>query len=56
MQAKGKEPVTLTKGQTWSEGPDECISSAETRATRRRPSTLVFMVKDKGAPILTPVK
>src|SRR5690349_1518155 len=23
MQARGKAPVTLTQGQTWSEGPDD---------------------------------
>ena len=56
MQAKGKEPVTLTKGQTWSEGPDDVHVVSRNASTSAPARYLVFMVKDKGAPILTPVK
>lgn len=56
MQAKGKEPVTLTKGQTWSEGPDDVHVVSRNATTSAPARYLVFMVKDKGAPILTPVK
>lgn len=55
MQAKGKEPVTLTKGQTWSEGPDDVHIVSRNASTSAPAKYLVFMVKDKGAPILTPV-
>ena len=56
MQAKGKEPVTLTPGQTWYEGPDD-VHLVSRNASKSAPAKyLVFMVKDKGAPILTPVK
>ena len=56
MQAKGKAPVTLTKGQTWSEGPDDVHVVSRNASTSAPARYLVFMVKDKGAPILTPVK
>jgi quercetin dioxygenase-like cupin family protein len=55
MQAKGKEPVTLTNGQTWSEGPDDVHIVSRNASTSAPAKYLVFMVKDKGAPILTPV-
>jgi quercetin dioxygenase-like cupin family protein len=56
MQAKGNEPVTLKPGQTWYEGPDD-VHVVSRNASKSAPAKyLVFMVKDKGAPILTPVK
>ena len=56
MQAKGKEPVTLAPGQTWYEGPDD-VHLVSRNASKSAPAKyLVFLVKDKGAPILTPVK
>ena len=56
MQAKGKELVTLAPGQTWYEGPDD-VHLVSRNASKSAPAKyLVFMVKDKGAPILTPVK
>ena len=56
MQAKGKEPVTLTKGQTWYEGPDDVHLVSRNASDSVPAKYLVFMVKDKGAPILTPMK
>jgi len=56
MQAKGKEPVTLTKGQTWSEGAEDVHVVSRNASTSAPARYIVFMVKDKGAPILTPVK
>jgi quercetin dioxygenase-like cupin family protein len=56
MQVKGKAPVTLTPGQTWYEGPDD-VHVVSRNANHSAPAKyLVFLVKDKGAPILTPVK
>jgi quercetin dioxygenase-like cupin family protein len=56
MQVKGGAPVTLTPGQTWSEGPDD-VHIVSRNASKTAPAKyLVFMVKGKGAPILTPVK
>ena len=56
MQAKGKAPVTLTAGQTWYEGLDD-VHLVSRNASHSAPAKyLVFLVKDKGAPILTPLK
>lgn len=56
MQAKGKAAVTLTKGQTWSEGPDDVHLVSRNASDSARARYLVFIVKDKGAPMLTPIK
>jgi quercetin dioxygenase-like cupin family protein len=56
MQVKGGAPVTLTPGQTWSEGPDDVHVVSRNASDTAPAKYLVFMVKDKGAPILTPVK
>lgn len=55
MQVKGGQPVTLTPGQTWYEGPGD-VHVVSRNASRTEPARyLVFMVKEKGAPILRPV-
>ena len=55
MQLRGGAPVTLTPGQTFYEGPDD-VHVVSRNASRTAPARfLVFLVKDKGAPILTPV-
>ena len=56
MQAKGKAPVTLTAGQIWYEGPDDVHVVSRNASMSVPAKYLVFMVKDRGAPILTPVK
>src|SRR5262245_27351124 len=56
MQAKGKAPVTLTAGQTWYEGPDDVHVVSRNASGTSPAKYVVFMVKDKGAPILTPLK
>ena len=53
MQVKGGEPVTLVPGQTFYEGPDD-VHIVGRNASQTAPAKfLVFLVKDKGAPILT---
>ena len=55
MQVKGGAPVTLTAGQTFYEGVDD-VHVVGRNASQTAPARfLVFLVKDKGAPILTPV-
>lgn len=55
MQVKGGKEVTLTPGQTFYEGPND-IHSVGRNASRTIPAKfLVFLVKDKGAPVLIPV-
>jgi quercetin dioxygenase-like cupin family protein len=56
MQVKGGQPVTLAPGQTWYEGPDDVHVVSRNASDSAPAKYLVFMVKDKGAPILTPVK
>ena len=50
MQVKGGQPVTLTPGQTFYEGPDD-IHVVSRNASKTRPARfLVLLVKNKGAP------
>jgi quercetin dioxygenase-like cupin family protein len=56
MQVKGSEPVTLHPGQTFYEGPDD-IHVVGRNASKTEPAKfLVVFVKNRGAPILTPVQ
>ena len=56
MQVKRSEPVTLHPGQTFYEGPDD-IHVVGRNASKTEPAKfLVVFVKNKGAPILTPVQ
>jgi len=56
MQVKGGPQVTLGPGQTFYEGPDD-VHIVGRNASRTAPAKFVVVfVKDKGAPILTPVK
>jgi quercetin dioxygenase-like cupin family protein len=53
MQVRGGPPVTLGPGQTFYEGPDD-VHIVGRNASQTAPAKfLVFLVKDKGAPILT---
>lgn len=56
MQAKGKAPVTLTAGQTWYEGLDDVHVVSRNASNSAPAKYLVFLVKDKGAPILSPLE
>ena len=56
MQVKGGKEVTLTPGQTFYEGPSD-IHIVDRNASKTQPAKfLVFLIKDKGAPALVPVK
>jgi quercetin dioxygenase-like cupin family protein len=55
MQVRGGASVTLTAGQTFYEGPHD-VHIVGRNASRTAPARfLVFLVKERGAPILTPV-
>ena len=55
MQVKGGKEVTLTPGQTFYEGPND-VHTVGRNASKTKPAKfVVFLVKDKGAPVLTPV-
>jgi quercetin dioxygenase-like cupin family protein len=56
MQLKGGKQVTLTPGQTFYEGPDD-VHVVDRNASKTQPAKfVVFLIKDKGAPALIPVK
>ena len=56
MQARGKPAVTLSPGQTWHEGPGDVHVVSRNASTSAPAKYLAFLIKDKGAPILTPVR
>jgi quercetin dioxygenase-like cupin family protein len=56
MQVKGGEEVTLTPGQTFYEGPNDVHVVSRNASSTKPAKFLVFFVKDKGAPVLVPVK
>jgi quercetin dioxygenase-like cupin family protein len=54
MQVRGGEEVTLTPGQTFYEGPTD-VHVVGRNASQTKPAKfVVFLVKDKGAPVLVP--
>jgi quercetin dioxygenase-like cupin family protein len=56
MGLNGGKPVTVTAGQTFYEGPND-IHTVGDNASKTEPAKfVVFMLKDKDAPILIPVK
>jgi quercetin dioxygenase-like cupin family protein len=56
MQVKGGKEVKLTPGQTFYEGPDD-VHIVDRNASKTQPAKfVVFLIKDKGAPALVPVK
>jgi quercetin dioxygenase-like cupin family protein len=56
MQVKGGKQVTLTPGQTFYEGPDDVHVVGRNASSTKPAKFLVYLVKDKGAPALVPVK
>jgi quercetin dioxygenase-like cupin family protein len=56
MQVKGGKQVTLTPGQTFYEGPDD-VHVVDRNASSTKPAKfLVFLIKNKGAPVLVPAE
>jgi len=56
MQVKGGEQVTLTPGQTFYEGPDDVHVVGRNASPSKPAKFLVFLIKNKGAPVLVPVQ
>jgi len=52
MQVKGGKEVTLTPGQTFYEGPNDVHVVGRNASSTKPAKFLVFLVKDKGAPVL----
>jgi len=56
MQVRGGKEVTLTPGQTFYEGPDD-VHVVGRNASKTKPAKfVVFLVKEKGAPVFVPTK
>lgn len=56
MQVKGGPPVTLQPGQTFYEGPED-VHTVGRNASKTKPAKfVVFLIKEKGTPILIPTK
>jgi quercetin dioxygenase-like cupin family protein len=56
MAVNNGQPVTLTAGQTFYEGPND-VHTIGRNASKTTPARfLVFLLKEKDAPVLIPVK
>ena len=56
MQVKGGKEITLTPGQTFYEGPNDIHTVGRNASTTKPAKFIVFLVKNKDAPVLIPVK
>ena len=56
MQLKGGKEITLTPGQTFYEGPNDVHVIGRNASNTKPAKFVVFLVKDKGAPVLVPVR
>jgi quercetin dioxygenase-like cupin family protein len=56
MQVKGGKEVTPTPGQTFYEGPDDVHVVGRNASSTKPAKFVVFLIKDKGAPVLVPVE
>ena len=56
MQVKGGKQVTLTPGQTFYEGPEDVHVVGRNASSTQPAKLLVFLVKDKDAPVFVPIK
>jgi quercetin dioxygenase-like cupin family protein len=54
MQLRGGKEVTLTPGQTFYEGPSDVHVLGRNASQTTPAKFVVFLVKDKGAPVLVP--
>jgi len=56
MQVRGGKEMVLKPGQTFYEGPDD-VHVVGRNASKTKPAKfVVFLVKNKGAPVLVPTK
>jgi quercetin dioxygenase-like cupin family protein len=56
MQLKGGNEITLRPGETFYEGPNDVHVVGRNASSTKPAKFVVFLVKDKGAPALIPVK
>ncbi|MDY7511341.1 cupin domain-containing protein [Ralstonia wenshanensis] len=56
MSLNGGKEVTLKAGDTFHEGPNDVHTVGRNASATQPAKFVVFLIKKKGAPILTPVK
>ena len=56
MELNGGKQVTLKPGETFYEGPDDIHTVGRNASSTKPAKFLALFIKNKGAPILTPVK
>jgi quercetin dioxygenase-like cupin family protein len=56
MQVQGGKQVTLTPGQTFYEGPNDVHVVSRNASNTEAAKFLVVLVKEKGSPVVVPVK
>ena len=56
MQVKGGKEITLTPGQSFYEGPADVHVVSRNASNAKPAKFVVFLVKDKGAPVLVPAR
>lgn len=56
MGVRGGKTVTLTQGQTFYEGPNDVHTIGRNASATQPAKFLVFMLKNRDAPILTPAE
>jgi quercetin dioxygenase-like cupin family protein len=56
MQVRGGQPVTLTQGQTFYEGPDDVHVVGRNASATTPAKFVVLLLKKKGAPALVPAQ
>lgn len=56
MQVKGGKEVTLSAGETFYESPEDVHVVGRNASATKPAKFIVFLVKDKGAPIVVPEK
>ena len=56
MGVKGGKEATLKPGDTFHEGPNDIHTVGRNASATQPAKFVVLLIKNKGAPILTPVK
>jgi quercetin dioxygenase-like cupin family protein len=56
MQVKGGKEVTLTRGQTFYEGPGDIHTVGRNASSTQSAKILAVLVKDQKKPVLTVVE
>jgi quercetin dioxygenase-like cupin family protein len=56
MGVKGGEETTLKPGQTFYEGPNDVHTVGRNASSTKPAKFVVFLIKEKGAPVFIPVR